>query len=532
VFDLTPIANALPPVPPAETVKESKPSKLSGSGFVASNNAPFSGFGMMSHAPFYDSTDYERELGGREVPLLSHFSASVGDLDQYFNDSTPKLSVKQVARVVRDAIVVYNDLSKVSETKSKSCVRGIDRNLLVQNNHLDRIAELFGWESTTSNNTSLKSHNCSFGLVTEGTVPDAYIIDQYKFVRGLVDVKSNVSTPAEAIRQGVGTATNVALGLVEQGVPVNDIAVPVIGSNGYLFQFAIVYLLYPSFPVTMMISSVLDATDDNMLLEIARLMSCIHAMLKKQPITVQSPIHPLKQIAYSSRYYHAKSLEDFFCSKGNAQNSLLYLFKVFSRLHKNPACKLYVVFPLCVREYEDNPKETEILFPNLEQYGYKIGLPRDANQRQQYLSELRKAMVAFHNVGVAHIDLYLSNIMWKVKEDGNFSLKVIDWDVAHFLEEPLSPLTVARLTELRRDRLRDIVAEQEGVISEESWCGEMVKYFDISLVKILEGVINEERLQSDKKSILDVAFSEEQAKFIQNYLNSKRNFSHATKYEI
>jgi hypothetical protein len=122
--------------------------------------------------------------------------------------------------------------------------------------------------------------------------------------------------------------------------------------------------------------------------------------------------------------------------------------------------------------------------------------------------------------------------MWKVKEDGNFSLKVIDWDVAHFLEEPLSPLTVARLTELRRDRLRDIVAEQEGVISEESWCGEMVKYFDISLVKILEGVINEERLQSDKKSILDVAFSEEQAKFIQNYLNSKRNFSHATKYEI
>ncbi len=214
------------------------------------------------------------------------------------------------------------------------------------------------------------------------------------------------------------------------------------------------------------------------------------------------------------------------------QTSLLHLFKIFSRLHKDPVCKSYVVFPLCVREYEDNPKETEILFPNLIQYGYKIGLPRDANQRQQYLSELRKAVVAFHNVGVAHIDLYLSNIMWKVKEDGNFSLKVIDWDVAHFLEEPLSPLTIERLIELRRDRLRDIVAEQEGVISVENWCGEMVKYFDICLVKILERVIDEERLQSDKKYILDSEFSEEQAKFIQDYLHSKRNFLHAAKYKL
>ena len=42
---------------------------------------------------------------------------------------------------------------------------------------------------------------------------------------------------------------------------------------------------------------------------------------------------------------------------------------------------------------------------------------------------------------------------------------MIDWDVAHFLEEPLSPVTITRLTERRRDMLRDIVAEQEGVIS-------------------------------------------------------------------
>lgn len=234
-------------------------------------------------------------------------------------------------------------------------------------------------------------------------------------------------------------------------------------------------------------------------------------MWKTQPIKIQPiKIPPLKQIAYSSRYYHAKSLKDFFCSKGNVQNSLFYLFKIFSRLHSSPACKSYVVFPLCVREYEDNLNETEILFPNLEQYGYKIGLPRDANHRQLYLSELRKAMVAFHNVGVAHIDFFLSNIMWKVKEGGDFSLKVIDWDAAHFLEEPISFLTMERLVELRRDRLRDIVAEQEGVISEESWRGEMVKYFDISLVKVLEGVVDDEKLQSDKKSILDVEFAEEQ----------------------
>ena len=59
---------------------------------------------------------------------------------------------------------------------------------------------------------------------------------------------------------------------------------------------------------------------------------------------------------------------------------------------------------------------------------YKIGLPYTQEQRKIYLEKLKSAIRAIHMAGVVHLDLYLSNIMWKELESGKIELKIIDWD--------------------------------------------------------------------------------------------------------
>lgn len=77
----------------------------------------------------------------------------------------------------------------------------------------------------------------------------------------IFEVKDTAYSPVEGLRQAVSEATTVALMLVWKGVKCEDIAVPVMGSNGYLFQFGVVCVLFPSLPVFMYTSAVLDVND-------------------------------------------------------------------------------------------------------------------------------------------------------------------------------------------------------------------------------------------------------------------------------
>jgi serine/threonine protein kinase len=180
---------------------------------------------------------------------------------------------------------------------------------------------------------------------------------------------------------------------------------------------------------------------------------------------------------------------------------LLHFFSVMARLHKNAACRKLVVFPICVREYNDDPEFSCIVFPRLGPE-YQIGLPDTHEDRLEFFEKLKSAVRTFHDAGVAHLDFYLSNIMWK-KDGLGIHIKVIDWDSAHFLHERLYDSARQRLEKIcRAEVFKKVVSKHRVDLTDRK--AEM-RYHDISLVVAFEAYIDDPSLQLRSKQGLDAA---------------------------
>jgi hypothetical protein len=412
---------------------------------------------------------------------------------------------------------VYNDLSKVAETSRYAHESQVGKNLAVQLNHLDAliaICELNLYTTTTSKSGSaLKDLNCSCGLASESSMPDGYFRDGQGYIRGIFEVKHGTDTPAEALRQGASEA-NVALMQLNRGVNIHQIMVPVVGSNGHLMQFGAVIMLKPSFPAFFVISSVLDMTNNNSLGEAARLLCCIAMHVATDLEFDRSNLFRSTKemkVLLDPTLYHMKPLKAFFACTGNIQSSLFHFFKIMSQLHRHPECRDVVLFPICVREYEDSIDHCSIVFPRLGS-DYKIGLPDTQEQRERYFEKLKSAIRAIHTARVAHLDLYLSNIMWKELESGEIELKIIDWDAAHFITESLFAAARLRIDGRHRAQLHEVAMKNDCVDHFDHKVA--MEYYDISLIRALEAYADYEALKTRTKEELDMACIEIQSRYI------------------
>jgi serine/threonine protein kinase len=203
-------------------------------------------------------------------------------------------------------------------------------------------------------------------------------------------------------------------------------------------QFGVVFALKPSFPVLAMVFKVLDLTDGNELLEAARLLCCIKVIVKRS-LNISKSAHAILNLSLSLVNYHLKQLNHFFQSTDNVQSSIFHYMKVMAHLHQSNCCRNFVVFPICVREFKDNATRSELVYPMM--VGFKIGLPDSVEQRHSFLEQLKIAVSHFHAAGVVHLDLYLSNVMWRETSTTEVTIKAIDWDAAHFTHESLSVMT-------------------------------------------------------------------------------------------
>jgi serine/threonine protein kinase len=306
-------------------------------------------------------------------------------------------------------LTVYNDMSKVAETRDQT----------VQNQFLGGLEKVFfGKEiliTKDNSNYTLMKYGCDKGPASEGSTPDAYLIDSTGCIRGIFEVKHSVDSPQVPLRQAVPQAINVAIMQLNiKQAKWDEVMVFVIGSNGYLLQLGVVFILYPSFPVFVSLTSCLDLTDHAMRSKACEALNSIKKWIVSHPVVVSEPGTSIRKGitgmgALSTLRYHVKPLKGFFSSLSNTQSSLFHYFRVMTRLHEE--CRPYVVFPICVREYENNPEESCIVFPNM--HDYHIGFPEEEDLRRLYFVELKKAIECFHKAGVVHLDLYQSNIMWK-----------------------------------------------------------------------------------------------------------------------
>ena len=117
-------------------------------------------------------------------------------------------------------------------------------------------------------------------------------------------------------------------------------------------------------------------------------------------------------------------------------------------------------------------------------------------------------MAAIHAQGVVHLDWYLSNFMWKIDSStGKLEVKIIDFDSAHIIGDSLTEETNMRL---RGTRTQLAQLEQGGAAD--------LRNYDISLMNLLRRNVDNIKLCSNEKSILDGCFKSLQVSYVSSQL--------------
>eukprot|EP01033_Poteriospumella_lacustris_P001015 gene1015-731_t len=222
--------------------------------------------------------------------------------------------------------------------------------------------------------------------------------------------------------------------------------------------------------------------------------------------------HPLQKRFLDKTKYFFKPLRSMFFvyGKSHVEQSLRMHFKVMKALHSVEACREWVVFPICIREDDDNSNKSGLVYPRLDPTRYQIGLPRDPSRRKEYFETLRNAMNVIHDgARVLHLDLYPSNIMWSWNDESqHIQIKLIDWDAAVLMDWYEYPSETAKvLVNNNRIRLaaaydseigRTIAGGNDGLV--------MSRSMDTCFINLMEEFQSDKRLYSETKSDLDDAF--------------------------
>ena len=230
---------------------------------------------MTSHMCLYGSTLIQSEERTIKLSMLipnknEEEFISVEEKERYIS-------------ILRDSITVRLDLSKVSETKGDQ--------KSTQKDHLDKLIQISNGLITSTvakANYNLSNYKCDIGFASGTSVPDGInIVDG--IARGIIEIKDNTSTPAEATRHGISEAFNLAIAQLKLNINYMDVMIPIIGSNGYLIEFSCLVLLKPSFPLIVKLSKVLDLTDDSDLFVAARYFKNINRFYEISLHTEESP---------------------------------------------------------------------------------------------------------------------------------------------------------------------------------------------------------------------------------------------------
>lgn len=210
------------------------------------------------------------------------------------------------------------------------------------------------------------------------------------------------------------------------------------------------------FPYLVITSKVLDLLDQHECsLVVEHFLAVQHIASQALQIS-RTPDNTLKELQINDGdLYHFKSLSAFFAVYGEnlpAFNASLVRFgRMLECLY---SCSLAdsLCFPITIFHPATLKERGCFVFPKLSDY--RIGLPSDRKVASKIVAEARAVMEAVHReCGVVHMDLYLSNIMWKVDKE-KVSVKIIDWDAAHRIGKIFTPRVSVRIRNFGAARLK------------------------------------------------------------------------------
>jgi hypothetical protein len=266
--------------------------------------------------------------------------------------------------------------------------------------------------------------------------------------------KDSSFSPQEAIGQAFSEAANLTLSQYEFGVPSDQCLTALFSSNGRLCQFGFVSLIYPTCPALHMTSDILDLFSQAGLAEAARHLHNLRAfciardnMLRGLALKPKSDRDPnphhfsptFDTVALSLSKHFLKPVEKIFGRRQTKSASLLKQYHIFSHMYDMQYG--HAVLPVAILckqlvqlEYH---KDDSLIFPRLAR-DFRMGFPSTMDDMKQYLSAIKTALKQLHkDCGIVHMDAYPTNIIWRKKTNEEIEIKIVDWDVASFISEPL-----------------------------------------------------------------------------------------------
>ena len=277
------------------------------------------------------------------------------------------------------------------------------------------------------------------GIATDNSHSDGIVysvVGDNNVGTGIVELKDTAFAPFEQLGQLLAAASNLCLGQLKHGLSHDKCCVAIMATNGHLYQFGFVTLLYPSFPVLHLTSHVLDSLDAEGLRTIARHLHTFREVCRSQNSQLQESLIVNGKIFISldTSQFFQKPISSVFPRCASQLQSILNMYEIFQRLHDNQYAE--AVLPVAIRSGQLDERHylnnDYLLFPML-QDEFRMGVPFHDDDFNNYLRALTLAYKRMHIIGVVHLDGYPSNILWRKSLEGEIVIRFVDFDVASFL---------------------------------------------------------------------------------------------------
>lgn len=328
----------------------------------------------------------------------------------------------------------------ISETSTKRNVKS------VQSKFESAIGAFFGKCFVNGDRTMGQLAPKIKAFASDLSRPDGAVcvtVNKVSLAFALMELKGTSYSPDEQLGQVFVEAARCVLAQLHRGIPWDQCLVIMICSNGKLWQFAAVTLLEYSVPQLNMISPVLDAASPDDLRSIATHLARLRVWVDSRErdlahVEISTPAGVFDKTTLSARYILKQDFPQLFPTRLEfyaMQN------RIAERLHEVSSAVLHVGALIC-EETEAADTNTErhltdpLIYHRLDDK-FLMGVPASDDTFEKYLVAVIAAVKGHLRRGVVHMDLYASNIMWRELDGGEIEVKIVDWDAASFLGEPL-----------------------------------------------------------------------------------------------
>ncbi len=281
------------------------------------------------------------------------------------------------------------------------------------------------------------------GVASKDSFSDGIVYSEVGSVNigtAVYEAKDTAFAPLEQLGQAQSIASNLVLGQLKFGLPSEKCCVAVMSTNGQLYQFGFVTLLYPSFPVLHLTSHVIDTADAQGIKTAAAHLHTFREFCRSQDALLREGNRKMASgeiyVALDESRFYQKPMSKLFERCTTLYQSVRNLYEIFQRLYDHEVD--VAVLPVAIKSGELDDRKylsnDALVFPKLSDE-FQMGLPMDNTDFANYLTALKDAHKKMHNAGVVHLDGYPSNILWKKTEEC-IMIKFVDFDVASFLNSP------------------------------------------------------------------------------------------------